>query len=300
MRHAYQNARALVLGSSGFIGRWVARSLTASGAELHLTVRDAERAAAVFPVFGISGTLHTIDLDNEIAVRDLIRTVRPMVTFNLAGYGIDRLERDGDTAFRINARLVEIVGEALTDAADRGWSGCHLIHVGSALEYGAVQRRSGGGDPSPAHDDCMDEPSSKGPERLATGCAGRGSLRGVQRPGCSRSTGRASMKGVSCPPCSRPRSGSRSRCSSPRADRMRDFCYVGDVAEGSATTRPVGRLKPGEVVNLARGELTTVSDGSPRLPPACWPSIPSRLQFGAIPSRDEEMQHDPVSVARLR
>jgi uncharacterized protein YbjT (DUF2867 family) len=44
----YRGVRALVLGASGFIGRWVARTLCAQGASVCLVVRDKVVAKKVF------------------------------------------------------------------------------------------------------------------------------------------------------------------------------------------------------------------------------------------------------------
>ncbi|MGH7695872.1 MAG: NAD-dependent epimerase/dehydratase family protein, partial [Gemmatimonadaceae bacterium] len=40
---AYAGRRAVVLGASGFIGRWVARALTDRGAHVVAVGRDADR-----------------------------------------------------------------------------------------------------------------------------------------------------------------------------------------------------------------------------------------------------------------
>ncbi len=59
---SYQNVRVAVLGAAGFIGRWVARALTAQGARLFLFVRDAVRAAETFAAYGVRGDIIELDL----------------------------------------------------------------------------------------------------------------------------------------------------------------------------------------------------------------------------------------------
>ena len=56
---------------------------------------------------------------------------------------------------------------------------------------------------------------------------------------------------------------------------------------------------PGDVVNLATGTLTPVRGFVETA--ARVMGIPGeRLRFGALPTRGEEMAHDPVRIERLR
>jgi len=57
--------------------------------------------------------------------------------------------------------------------------------------------------------------------------------------------------------------------------------------------------KPGEVVNLATGQLTSVRNFAEKA--AGILGIPEdKLDFGTMPTRTEEMKHSPVSIERLR
>src|SRR5690606_16284039 len=89
---------------------------------------------------GIAGAQSVAcDLGDANAIADLVRDLRPAVTFNLAGYGVDPRERDETTAYRLNAELPSLLAELL--AAVRrtgGWKGQALVHAGSALEYGTA------------------------------------------------------------------------------------------------------------------------------------------------------------------
>jgi nucleoside-diphosphate-sugar epimerase len=81
--------------------------------------------------------------------------------------------------------------------------------------------------------------------------------------------------------------------------QRRDFTYVEDVAEGLLRLGRSSAAVPGEIVNLATGQLTSVREFAAEA--ARVLGIPSdRLAFGALATRAEEMQHDPVSVTRLR
>jgi nucleoside-diphosphate-sugar epimerase len=80
--------------------------------------------------------------------------------------------------------------------------------------------------------------------------------------------------------------------------QKRDFTYAGDVARGLALLGTC-TTEPGQVVNLATGNLLTVREFIERAGPVLGID-PSRLRFGAVPTRDDEMEHREVSVAKLR
>ena len=134
----YRNVRVLVLGASGFIGRWVARALTERRAALVLGVRDRRKAKPLFARYGVEGAIRVVDLSRPGDAAELVDKTEPSITFNLAGYGIDPSERDAGLASRLNAELVRELACAITRHRDPEWPGQHLVHVGSALEYGGV------------------------------------------------------------------------------------------------------------------------------------------------------------------
>jgi len=78
---------------------------------------------------------------------------------------------------------------------------------------------------------------------------------------------------------------------------QRDFVYVEDVAEGllrlGMTTAPLG-----SVVNLATGRLTTIREFAETAADVLGMDR-NRLKFGALPTREEEMAHMPVSTRKL-
>ena len=79
--------------------------------------------------------------------------------------------------------------------------------------------------------------------------------------------------------------------------QQRDFIYVEDVAEGLLRLG-LSCGTPGEVVNLATGHLTTVRECAETAARVLSLSA-ERLRFGTLPTRAEEMQHDPVTLDRL-
>src|SRR4026208_463378 len=97
----YDRVRVAVLGASGFIGRWTARKLTEAKAELFLFVRDANFARVVFDRYNIQGKIIKCDFSTS-EWENTYESIRPSICFNLAGYGVDRSERDESSAHQIN------------------------------------------------------------------------------------------------------------------------------------------------------------------------------------------------------
>jgi UDP-glucose 4-epimerase len=295
----YVGVKVLVLGASGFIGRWVARSLCAYGAHVYLAVRDTASAATIFAQYGVQGELYRVDLANTHEVRKLFQTVRPSITFNLAGYGIDRNERNQETAYQVNAYLVETICEAIaeeknTKERNTSWSGQDVVHVGTALEYGAITGNLA--EDSPPHPTTL-YGMSKLEGTLALSC-------------CCRKYG---LKGITARlftvygPGEHPGRLLPSILEASLTDhaleftagtQKRDFTYVEDVAE-ALVCLSVASARTGETINLATGQLSTVRSFVEAA--AKTLSIPQdRLMFSALPMRPEEMAHSTVTIERLR
>ena len=60
--YQYRGITAMVLGASGFIGRWVARALSECGANVCLVVRDEVAARRIFKTYDIDGEVFRLDL----------------------------------------------------------------------------------------------------------------------------------------------------------------------------------------------------------------------------------------------
>jgi nucleoside-diphosphate-sugar epimerase len=291
---AYRGLPVLVLGAAGFIGRWVARALTDAGAELTLAVRAGEDGDAVFRAWGARGRVSTVDLADASTVAALVARARPAAVFNLAGYGVRPTERDADLAQRLNADLPALLARAAADAAAPGWRGQRVIHVGSALEYGtATGDLSEGTVPLPTT--LYGRTKLEGTRRLAVESAALG-VRAVTARlftvyGAGEHEGRLLPTLIAA-----------ARTTGPipltAGTQQRDFTSVEDVADGLLR---LGALEAGALgaVNLATGRLTTVRafvETAARV----LGIAPGRLRFGELPTRPEEMAHDPVSLAKLR
>jgi nucleoside-diphosphate-sugar epimerase len=290
----YDGVRSMVLGASGFIGRWVAHALTQRGSKVTAVVRDRRASMRLFSQYGIAAEIATCDLESPDTLRELLREFRPSIVFNLAGYGVDHSEQDAATASRINSQLVQSLGEALAGYADSsGWPGQRLVHTGSALEYGDIR-----GD--------LAETSEPNPTTLygVSKLAGTSWLqRFCGKTGLKAVTGRlftvygpGEHAGRLLPSLLEgARTGRRIPLSS--GIQKRDFTYVEDAAAGLLRLGVAGAV-PGEPVNVATGRLTSIREFV-QIAAGILGIPEENLGFHAIATRFAEMQHDPVNIGRL-
>lgn len=292
---SYRGVRALVLGASGFLGRWIARLLSEEGADLFVAARDEEALAAAQRALGFGGRADTVDATDPASVQRLLDVVRPAITFNAVGYGVDRSERSDEPALRINADFVEDLGRRLISRQRGEWTGQTLVHVGSALEYGEI-----GGD--------MNEASVCRPTTLygRTKLAGTERLRALaEREGLRCVTARlftlygpGEHPGRLLPTLLQAARGEEPLDFTAGSQR-RDFTYVEEAARALLALGVADGVRPGEVVNVATGRLYSVRAFIEAAMSVL--EIPSeRVRFGALPTRPEEMAHDDVTVERLR
>jgi nucleoside-diphosphate-sugar epimerase len=291
----YQGVRVAVLGASGFIGRWVARLLNREGADLDLVVEEMGLAERVFETYRIQGRVYELDLAVFPAVREFLSDIKPKIVFNLAGYGVNKSERDEETAYHINGRLVGFLCESISGLRDQNWSGQDIVHVGSALEYGQI-----GGNLS---EDSVPNPTTlygksklEGTTLLTRYCRANG-IKGLTARlftvyGPGEHSGRLLPGLLETARSKRP-------LKLTSGVQIRDFTYVEDVAEGLLRIGLTATAAPGDVINLATGKLTSVRQFVHIA--AEIMAIPlENLLFGAIPTEWEEMDHEPVSLDRLR
>jgi UDP-glucose 4-epimerase len=289
----YCGARVMVLGATGFVGRWAARQLAALGAELLLVARDAAALERIAGEYHFTGRIAAADLRNLDVVTELIAGFRPAAVFNLAGYGVDRSERDEGESLALNLRLVETLLEAVRAHRDQSWTGQAFVHTGSALEYGMNGGRLAEDAPAVPH-------TLYGRHKLAAteAVAGFGARHALPAVTARLFTvyGPGEHAGRLLPTLLDAMRGATVRLSP--GGQKRDFTYIGDVAEGLCRLG-VAECRPGEVVNLATGRLMTVRDF---VDVACNVlAIPSeRLAFGTLDPRPDEMPHESVSIERLR
>jgi nucleoside-diphosphate-sugar epimerase len=289
----YRGSRALVLGASGFIGRWVASALSDHGADVIAAARDSHTAARVFREHLIPVDLRVADLAHAGEATKLVRAIRPAIVFNLAGYGVDAGERDEALAKQLNTDLIAELADAID--AHNEWGGQLLVHAGSALEFGTV-----GGD--------LSHPWHCAPTTLY----GRTKLEGALR--MRETTERRGLRALSARlftvygpgehagrllPSLIEATHSAQELPLTAGTQQRDFTYVADVAEGLLRLGLVEHEFAPRALNLATGELHSVREFV-EITARELEISRERLKFGALPTRPEEMAHAPVSLASLR
>lgn len=290
----YRDVRVMVLGASGFIGRWVARALAGQGAALLPVARDEARGREALRAWGVSATVTPADLADPAAIGTLIAATQPAIVFNLAGYGVDPAERDATIAERVNTDLPAAIADAMARNGHPAWGGQQVVHTGSALEYGTAT-----GD--------LNEATDGTPTTLYGRTKLEGTLRlhaAAARLGVRATTGRLFTVYGPGEHDGRllPTLGGAARSSGPvpltPGTQLRDFTYVEEAAEGLLRLGALAAPSR-EIVNVATGRLLTVRQFVETAAEVLGIEA-HRLAFGAIPMREEEMRHDPVRIERLR
>lgn len=290
---AYQGQRVLVLGAAGFLGRWVGRLLTDCRSNLFLVVRDHNRAQNTFSRYRVEGETIVADLAAPGVVEKLISEIRPAIIFNLAGYGVDRLERHKKIAFQLNERLPSLLCRAASHLQRGTWNGQSIVHAGSGLEYG---KRNG----------LLTEETEPGPGNVygASKLAGTLAVQAAARetggafvtarifnvygPGEHQGRLLPSLLEVACNGGSLPLT---------EGTQQHDFTYVEEVAEGLLRLG-ASRAEPGQIVNLATGRLQSVRRFV-KVAARLLKIDDSQLQFGKLSSRAENERRIRVDVTKL-
>ncbi len=290
-KEKFANKSILVLGASGFLGRWVCACLSQLGLKPHLAMRDPIQFEPICTRWQLKGQVHRLDVTEETSLENLIEATGPQVVFNLVGYGIDRREKDEGLAREINqvfpGRLVEVLKANKFSGKKR------LVHVGSALEYGAQEND-------------LVETTPCCPEGLygTTKLAGSEAvLRGgsedleviVARLFTVFGPGEHPNRLL---PSLRRAKNKMEAIDLSDGHQMRDFTEASDVATGLVALGACPDLRF-DLINLASGTLRSVREFI--LTAAQVLNLPNDyLNFGAIPRYADEMQHEPVSIVRCR
>lgn len=274
-----------VVGGTGFIGRWIAAVALQRGDAVHLTSRRGAGGLLAHPRLHVA----TLDASDDAGVASWLHGVQPDVLVNAIGYGVDPTERDEDMAVHVNTDWPTRLVTLLAARAPRA----RLVHLGSAQEYGDVT-----GDL--AEDGPVHPTTSYGRTKLAgtqalhaeaarTGVAvTTARLFTVVGPGEHRARLLPSLLRAAREEGPLPLSAGTAR---------RDFAFAGDVAEAVLDLGAIPAAA-GQVVNVATGTLHEVREFV-RLAAHQLGIAPARLGFGALPTRPDEMRHDPVRVRRL-
>jgi UDP-glucose 4-epimerase len=289
----YRDRRVVVLGASGFVGRWVARALTDVGARLTLVVRRLESSQRLFDGMGIQGDIRQVDLHDGEAIQALFQDVRPSVTFNLAGYGVDRAERDRDESFSMNTELVRVLCRHAAEHSD-DWNGLTLVHAGSALEYGGANGDLHEGT-TPAPTTMYGQSKLEGTLAVQQACRAAQLLAVVARLFTVYGAGEHDGRLL---PALLESAGAGRALPLTSGTQLRDFTYVEDVASGLLRLGTI-QAASGLVVNLATGKLLSVRDFALQTAQVLRLDK-GLLGFGQLPGREEEMAHNSVNINRLK
>jgi nucleoside-diphosphate-sugar epimerase len=267
----------------------VVRALHAAGAE----VVQVTRAGGTSPPETARVTSVAVDLARPEVARELLRRFRPAITFNLAGHGVDPAERDAGEAEAINIALPQALAAEAVASQDGAWPGQQLVHAGSALEYGTATGN--------LHESTTEAPDTlygttklEGTRAVTAAMRDHGLRAVVTRLFTVYGPGEHSTRLL--PTLLRARTHDHPIPLTAGTQR-RDFTHVGDVVEAMLRLGTLAAPAVG-IVNVATGELTSVRDFALRAAGVLG-IAPARLEFGALPTRREEMAHDPVAVARL-
>lgn len=283
-----RGANVLVLGATGFIGRWLCQAFNTAGAHVVGVSRNS------FPGATPSFQLMLADLAVPGSGARLVERARPDLLVNAAGYGVNPSERDASLAHRVNADLVEELAVAVANSpASASWPGQRMIHIGSAFEYGSV--------PGTVTEDTPCNPATD---------YGRTKLEGSRRVATVRDhTGlRAVTARVATVygPGEHPHrllpsliraADTGETISLTAGDQERDFTFVEDVVEGIARLALCPEV-PWPILNLATGRLHSVREFATRA--RIMLRIPApQVVFGALPYRMEEVWQGRMDIGRL-
>ncbi|PZU91918.1 MAG: hypothetical protein DI527_11020 [Chelatococcus sp.] len=270
----------LVTGASGFIGRHVARSCRARGSETVVLRRSGSTSAVVH-----GGRIVEVALDDEVALRSAVRTIKPSVMIHLAAYGVSPQDRDPYVMQRVNVDL----GAALVRAAAD--CGSVFVSAGSCAEYAEPRRRERLDETSPLESGKLygSSKAAGGLLSLAIATALAVPMRhlrlfNVYGPGEAAHRLLPSL-------ASERATGRRVRLSA--GLQVRDFIHVEDVAEGMlvAAERLIsGTAKGATPLNLCTGVGTSVRD-LVTLAAQALAIAPENLGFGDLPMRPDEIPY---------
>lgn len=279
-----------IAGGGGFLGRWLAREAQRRGAVVHVGARDAVRAVGMLQQSAIRARVAMVDASDHAGMQMWLGSVRPDVVINAIGYGVDPGERDEQVAHQVNALWPSVLVSCVAAVTPTS----RIVHLGSAQEYGRAT-----GDLA---EDGRAEPTTLYGRTKLEGTRAAHAI--AERSGVSLTTARLFTVFGAGEHASRllPTLQRAAREDSPipltDGRQRRDFACAADVAEAVLDLAATPRAS-GKVVNVASGALYPVR-AFVEVAARELGIDAGRLRFGDVATRPDEMQHEPVTTARLR
>ncbi len=270
--------QAVVLGASGFVGAHVCQALGRFG----WTVLAGTRADNAWRLRTVPCQVVAMDVESP-GFEARLERLTPDLVVNCTGYGMYPGQDDPAAARRINAEGAERVAR-VADAV-----GARLIHVGTAMEYGDS--------PSPIAEEHPLRPKGLYAETKAEG--GARAMETAERCAWVRvfvAYGPLQDRRRIVPEIlegalrNRPVLLGRGRA-------IRDYAFVGDIADGIARLAATDDWPRGLRLNLGSGRGTTIRQLAEAAANAAGGAD---LRWGARPERPDEPASMVADVARAR
>ena len=280
-------ARILVTGATGFLGSHVIRSLIGVGLEPLAAARPTSYPWRLVDLANLSWI--KLDVCSPESIQAALDVTCPDVIIHCAAYGVDYRQQDTSMAIRTN---VEGTVALVTAAAAAGVQ--RIIHVGSCFEYGHKS------------EPCK-ETDLLAPSGLYGATKAAGSLLALERAkalGLDLCVVRPfGMYGPSedefrlVPQIIRAcRDGKRLPVTT--GAQLRDYSYVGDVAQAIVSILQAASFPEGEIFNLGSGEAIQLRE----FIIACARHFGGEnlLDFGALEYRPNEMWQLVADISKWK
>jgi nucleoside-diphosphate-sugar epimerase len=231
--------RILVTGAAGFIGSAVVRRLAERGDVPVALVRPGGRPGPTSAAVTVE-----VDVTDAAAVEQAVAEIAPHAIVH-AAMAATHPDTDAD---RDESLRVSVLGTAAVIAAARRSGSCHLVHIGSSLEYGPRDRPI-------REDDALTPTTPRGAHKAAAAIlVGQAAHEGVNttilRPFSVYGPDERPQRLI--PTAIRAAFTDSVLALTPRGIR-RDLIYVDDVADAVVTTLDSKEKVFGKVLNLGSG-----------------------------------------------
>lgn len=276
-----------VTGANGFLGSHIVRSAVAQGLLVLATGRTAQPHARLAPLQG-KFQYAPFDIDDPAEHLDaVLGQTRAIV--HCAAYGVDARQSDLAEALRIN-----VLGSLAVQAA-AARAEARFIHIGTSYEYG----------PSPAVQDESFCPAPRGIYGVSKAAATMALLDRAASSGCKTLILRpfgmyGPDEGVhKLTPLVMRSMLLNIPLDLTAGEQIRDYVYVGDVAQACMVAARIEKFPNGRIINLASGMPVRLRDFVQAAACAVRGDM-NLLRWGARPYRPHEVMATQGTYALAR